>query len=156
MYLSQDPIGLAGSLKLYFYVENPNDLIDPLGLKGCYADSKSELYAENIIKRHGGVKQKEGYYVFPNRRSARQAASEIAGDLESNPSTIRKSDYRGGPKEWESSRKKIGMQSNDKSAGWRDDSIGHDFKGEDKIPPHVNVWNNSKGVFSNLHLIYSK
>lgn len=154
MYVSQDPIGLAGSLKLYSYLEDPNYLIDPLGLKKCFADANARLYAEGIIKRNGGVKLKEGHYVFPNRRSARQAASEIAGDLGSNPATIRKKDYRGGPRGWESSNGKIGMQNNDKSSGWRDDSPGHNFGGGDKIPAHVNAWNSKKGVYDNLHLIY--
>lgn len=33
-YLSQDPIGLDGGMKLYAYVKNTVKLIDPLGLEG--------------------------------------------------------------------------------------------------------------------------
>jgi len=34
-YLSEDPIGLAGGLAQYGYVENPTDWFDPFGLKKC-------------------------------------------------------------------------------------------------------------------------
>jgi RHS repeat-associated protein len=33
MYLSQDPIGLAGGFTLYNYVHNPNTWVD--GFPGC-------------------------------------------------------------------------------------------------------------------------
>ncbi|HVI43355.1 MAG TPA: DUF6531 domain-containing protein [Chitinophaga sp.] len=155
MYISQDPIKTNGGLRFYSYVEDPNTLIDSLGLKSCFADDKAEAYAEKIIGKHGGIKLSDGHYTFPNRRAARQAASEIAGDLGSNPTVIRKKDFRGGPRGWEKSEGRIGVQKSDKSAGWRDDSPGHDF-GNEKIPPHVNAWNEDKGVFSNLHLIYGE
>lgn len=162
-YVSQDPIRLnAAKLNLASYPSDPLAWCDPLGLKDCFVDSKARSYAEGIIQKHGGKKISEGHYKFPNRRSARQAASEIAGDLGSEAVTIRKKDFRGGPRGWESSNAKIGKQKPDKSAGWRDDSPGHDFRkknsrGElegENIGPHVNAWNKDKGVNDNLHLLY--
>ena len=38
MYVSQDPIGLAGGIRLYGYVKDTNTWIDSLGLKGCYLE----------------------------------------------------------------------------------------------------------------------
>jgi RHS repeat-associated protein len=154
-YVSQDPIRLgAGKLSLYTYVNDTNKFVDVLGLKACFDNADAERYAEDIIRRHGGTKLKDGHYRMPNRRAARQAASEIAGDLGSEASTVRKRDYRGGPRTWGDSDGRIGAQSRDKSSGWRDDSPGHDFGDGDVIGPHVNAWNNSKGVNSNLHLLY--
>ena len=37
---------------------------------------------------------------MPNRRAARQAASELSGNLGSNPKVIRKSEFEGGPYGW--------------------------------------------------------
>ncbi|PQL93813.1 RHS repeat-associated core domain-containing protein [Apibacter adventoris] len=36
MYISQDPIGLAGNLNLYAYVHDSNTQVDPFGLTGTY------------------------------------------------------------------------------------------------------------------------
>ncbi|MGI4736996.1 MAG: RHS repeat-associated core domain-containing protein [Janthinobacterium lividum] len=38
IYLSQDPIGLQGGMRLYGYVGNPNYWVDPLGLAGYRTD----------------------------------------------------------------------------------------------------------------------
>jgi len=40
MYLSPDPIGLAGGLRPHSYVHNPTSWIDPLGLASCSTQSK--------------------------------------------------------------------------------------------------------------------
>jgi uncharacterized protein RhaS with RHS repeats len=36
MYVSQDPIGLLGGIKIYAYVPNPLTWTDSLGLNGCH------------------------------------------------------------------------------------------------------------------------
>ena len=137
-------------------LKNPTKLVDTLGLKPCFQDADAEKYAEGIIKKHGGVKVKDGHYRFPNRRSAKQAASEIAGDLGIDPQKTRKKDYWGGPKSWKDSDTVIGKKSRDGTSGWRDDSPGHFFgkNHPDNAGPHVNAWNESKGVHDNLHLLY--
>ncbi|MFK3970684.1 hypothetical protein ACI2KS_08120 [Pseudomonas sp. NPDC087358] len=93
----------------------------------------------------------ENRYKLPNRRAARQATSEIAGNLSSSPATPRKPDFRGGPRSWQKSKAKNGVRNQDKSSGWRDDELGHPEFG---AGPHVNAWNNEKGIFDNLHLDY--
>lgn len=40
MYLSQDPIGLAGGMRLYGYVRDTNFWIDPFGLTGCTTEKR--------------------------------------------------------------------------------------------------------------------
>jgi RHS repeat-associated protein len=150
-FTTPDPIGLAGGLNLYQYAPNPIGWIDPLGWKPCFRDAKAQAHAESIIKRHGGVAAGENRYKMPNRRAARQAASEIAGNLGSEPRRIKKSDFRGGPSSWKNSQDKIGMQNKSETSGWRDDSPGHPTLG---AGPHVNAWNNEKGITSNLHLDY--
>ena len=42
MYVSQDPIGLAGGMRLYGYIQNTNYGMDVLGLKGCYLKEAEE------------------------------------------------------------------------------------------------------------------
>ncbi len=96
------------------------------------------------IARHGG-REVDGGYMFPNRRAARAAASEVAGDLGSTPATTRKSDFRGGPWSWRDSPGVIGKQNQPgkaSSRGWRDDPIGHP---RHDMGPHVNVWNDGWG-----------
>ena len=51
-----------------------------------------------------GGRSVEGGYAFANRRAARQAASELAGDLGSGRTIIRKMDFRGGPRSWSNSK----------------------------------------------------
>jgi RHS repeat-associated protein len=150
-FTTPDPIGLAGGLNLYQYAPNPVGWVDPLGWKPCFRDAKAQTHAESIIKRHGGVAAGENRYKMPNRRAARQAASEIAGDLGSAPRRIKKSSFRGGPSSWKNSQDKIGMTSKRETSGWRDDSPGHPTLG---AGPHVNAWNAEKGITSNLHLDY--
>ncbi|WMJ71871.1 RHS repeat-associated core domain-containing protein [Cytophagaceae bacterium ABcell3] len=153
MYVSQDPIRIWGGMNVFSYVSDPNCLIDQFAHKDCFANDQATKWAEEIIGKHGGFKLKDGHYQMPNRRAARQAASEIAGNLGNNPIRVTKGDFRGGPRTWKDNPTKIGQYSQDKSSGWRDDVLGHDF-GSDKIGSHVNAWNNEKGVFDNLHLLY--
>ena len=154
-YISRDPVGLAGgNPTLYGYVGDVNSMTDVFGLKECFACEKARNFAEDIITKFGGRKVKEGHYQMPSRKSARQAASEIAGNLGNNPTKVTKADFRGGPRSWRNNQSKIGQYSQNKKSGWRDDILGHDFGGGDKIGSHVNAWNESKGVFDNLHLLY--
>ncbi len=41
-YLSEDPIGLAGGIRPYAYVEDPTGWLDPLGLKSCKVDKNTK------------------------------------------------------------------------------------------------------------------
>jgi hypothetical protein len=98
--------------------------------------------------------------MFPNRRSARSAASEIAGDLSSDPSTFRASDYRGAPRGTNpnmimgrNNSNPADPIDNHGTAGWRDDQWGHDFGKGNSVGPHVNAWNEGKGI-ENSHLYY--
>jgi RHS repeat-associated protein len=150
-FTTPDPIGLAGGINLYQYAPNPVGWVDPLGWKPCFRDTKAQAHAESIIKRHGGVTAGENRYKMPNRRAARQAASEIAGNLGSRPLPITKAEFRGGPPSWKNSQGRIGMKNQSETSGWRDDSPGHPQLG---AGPHVNAWNNEQGITSNLHLDY--
>ncbi|ORF39964.1 hypothetical protein [Snodgrassella alvi] len=120
-------------------------------MKSCFTNAKAQSNAEKIIEKHGGIKTGENRYQMPNRRTARQAASELSGNLGSDPKVIRKSEFKGGPYSWKNSNGKIGMKSADGNNGWRDDVLGHPHLG---AGPHVNVWNKSKGISHNLHLDY--
>ncbi len=100
---------------------------------------------KEAIQRNGGKSlDKEGYYQFPNRQSARQAASEIAGDLGSDPVILRVKNYRGVPRNLSNSNTVMGRRSSrtmptgGSVSGWRDDFLGHDRFG---AGPHVNAWN---------------
>jgi len=107
---------------------------------------------EAAVLRHGGEAVENGY-MFPTRRAARQAASEISGDLGSATEAIRASDFRGGPRWMENSDQVIGRSSADGLTGWRDDFLGHTFRDGMQLGPHVNVW--ASGIDSSLpHLFY--
>jgi RHS repeat-associated protein len=142
-YLTPDPLGLAPSPNPHTYVRNPQAEIDPLGLQGCNV--------AQVAARHGGQPVDQGY-KFPTRRAARQAASEIAGDLGSRPRAIRASDFRGGPYWMKGSSMVIGRESFDGSSGWRDDFLGHTFGDGVTMGPHVNIW--GPGINDGIHLFY--
>jgi RHS repeat-associated protein len=150
-FTTPDPIGLLGGLNLYQYAPNPVGWVDPWGWKPCFRDANAQNHAESIIKRHGGVAAGDNRYKMPNRRAARQVASEIAGNLGSKPITITKSEFREGPPSWKNSEVRIGRKNRAETSGWRDDSPGHPKLG---TGPHLNAWNNEKGITANLHLDY--
>jgi hypothetical protein len=104
-----------------------------------------------IAAKHGGVADDQGYQ-FGSRRAARQAASEIVGDLGSRAQAIRASDFRGGPYWMKESNMVIGRSSFDGAAGWRDDFLGHVFSDGASIGRHVNVW--GPGIPDGIHLFY--
>jgi hypothetical protein len=56
---------------------------------------------EKVVHKYGGqLLEEEGHTVFSNRPSARQAASEIAGNLGGNPKTISLKQYDATDKKW--------------------------------------------------------
>ena len=78
-YISQDPIGIEGGLALYSYVPDPFTWIDPWGLTSC--DSTAQKRFDAAVTRHGGAVLSPQSALFPNRRFARQAASEVVGNM---------------------------------------------------------------------------
>lgn len=101
-----------------------------------------------MVTRNGG-QIVEGGAQFANRRSARQAASEMAGNLWSDVQAIRMKDFKQANVPWtlKDSNRVIGRQSSDGSIGWRDDFLGHP---QFNMGPHVNVWKDGTG----LHFFY--
>ncbi|WP_228147195.1 RHS repeat-associated core domain-containing protein [Acinetobacter sp. ANC 3832] len=157
-FISKDPIGLLGGNNNYQYTQNPIDWMDPLGLSACKLNKKVNVDA--IVKKYGGKHITSDYYEMPSHKAAKQAASEIAGNLSSAPKTTRRQDYRGGPRTWSNSNGVIGKNSggDNPCSGWRDDSPGHSFNdknGKTEIPSHLNAWNKLGGV-ENVHLLYKK
>jgi RHS repeat-associated protein len=168
-YTSPDPLGLEPAPNHHAYVSNPLSRLDPLGLKDFLSDAgRARLRA--VAARHGGIELPDGEhgignFQFPSRRAARQAASEIAGDLGSTPRPFRVEDYKGAPKMIKSKQinpKSIMGMNNGKpsvkkenhgTAGWRDDEWGHSYSDGDKVGPHVNAWNDAAGI-GNSHLYY--
>ena len=164
-YTTPDPLGLDPAPNHHGYVANPVSHLDPLGLRDFLSD-QGRQYLRQVAARHGGVELPDsnhgiGNFMFPNRRSARAAASEVAGDLGSNPSAFRASDYRGAPR-GTNPNKVMGQNNSDPAdpidnhgtAGWRDDQWGHDFGDGNKVGPHVNAWNDKLGI-GNSHLYYA-
>ncbi|WP_460185705.1 polymorphic toxin-type HINT domain-containing protein [Thermopirellula anaerolimosa] len=93
--------------------------------------------ADAAARRHGGIRLEEkGHYRFPSRRAARQAASEIAGNMGRNVEPIHLKDFRGVPPQMKNSMRVIGRSSKDGSVWWRDDFLGHPRFG---AGPHINV-----------------
>ncbi len=81
--------------------------------------------AQNAANRYGAVDLGNGWFRYPSRRLAQQAASEIADDLGPAARAIRASEFRGGPYWMRNSRRVIGRQSADGLLGWRNDFLGH-------------------------------
>jgi len=52
-YLTQDPIGLGGSINLYRYARNPTSWIDPLGLTTCSGLPIKNNSARKLLKARG-------------------------------------------------------------------------------------------------------
>jgi hypothetical protein len=139
-----------------------------LALPRSLGAARHPLFArlEAVLKRYG-ASEKKGGYLFPSRRAARQAASEILGDLGGSPKVMRLRDFEGLPDRFEALARKqksslldsiIGRQRPDGSAGWRDDFLGHVFKDKNTgetiiLPPHVNIWDKQLGF--ETHLFYS-
>ncbi len=105
--------------------------------------------ARSAAQRNGGRELAGDRFAFPTREAARQAASELAGNLGPGTQAIRLSEFRGGPWWTKNSNRVIGRQSADGSAGWRDDFLGHHSGFE--AGPHVNVWGPGGAQF---HLFY--
>ena len=99
-----------------------------------------------VISRYGG-ELVEGGVRFSSRRVARQAASEIAGDMGSAARAIRASEFRGAPHGWRASERVIGRRSANGRVLWRDDVLGHP---QFEMEPHINVEVDGIG----LHLFY--
>lgn len=127
------------------------------GAPECDPNSRSigqgKRSVDEIAKKHDG-EPTDGGYKFPSKKKAKKAASEISGDLGSEVKKVRRKDYkdkRNTYKDKESNRV-IGKESADKKAGYRDDSIGHEFDER----PHINAWSESTGTTKrkNAHLYY--
>ena len=150
-FTTQDPISLGGGLNLYQYAPNPVQWVDPLGLAGCPERDKR---VQHIIEKYGGKKREDGGFDMPNKKSAKQAASEISGDLGSLPQKVRRKDYSDELNDFydKKSDRVIGKISSDKKAGYYDHSIGHRFDRR----PHINVWSDKYGATAkdNFHLYY--
>ena len=101
-------------------------------------NTRCDELLQGAVTRNGDEALREaGHFRFPNRRAARQAASELAGDLGVDVETIRLSEFRGLPWNLRDSTRVTGRQTRDNSVGWRDDFLGHERFG---AGPHVNVW----------------
>ena len=150
-YISHDPIGLLGGFNPYGYVFNPSGWIDPLGLAGCPEMDKK---VQHIAEKYGGVKLEDGGFQMPNRKAAKQAASEIAGNMGSDPVKVRRKDYSDVDNTYQQkqSNRVIGKKSQDGSTGYYDHSMGHHFDRR----PHLNVWSDKYGATAkdNFHLYY--
>jgi RHS repeat-associated protein len=138
--------------------------LDPLGLRDFLSDDGRQILRQ-IAARNGGVELPDsshgiGNFMFPNRRAARAAASEVAGDFGGRPKPITASSYRGAPR-GTNPDKLMGQSNADPAnefdnhgtAGWRDDQWGHNFGDGNKVGPHVNAWNDAHGI-GNSHLYY--
>ncbi|MBO9690462.1 hypothetical protein [Chryseobacterium sp.] len=116
---------------------------------------------DKIAKKYGGEKIGENRYKFTDKNSAKKAASEISGDLGSDPITIRRKDYIDEMNTYKNnnSNRKIGkhsskLDSNKKpTSGYHDHEIGHSRFG---APKHFNAWSESSGTYysDNVHLYY--
>jgi RHS repeat-associated protein len=65
-YITQDPIGLNGGMNLYGYVNDPNQWIDPLGLRTAALRTNTTLYRQQPLT---GVNTSLGYQPAPVYRA---------------------------------------------------------------------------------------
>ncbi|WP_045389948.1 hypothetical protein [Vibrio rotiferianus] len=86
-----------------------------MGLAGC---PERDERVRHIAEKHGGKKLDDGGYKMPNKRAAKNAASEIAGDLGSDASKVRRKDYTdiSNTHKQNRSERVIGKISSDKSS----------------------------------------
>jgi hypothetical protein len=113
------------------------------------ANKTGDCNIDTIVKRNGGQKldNTTDYYFFPSRRAARQAASEIAGNMGRDVKKLIKKDYTEVLKYKTNAKNIYGVESMDGKIQIRDDYLGHSAFG---LPRHVNVEKNGR----NFHLFY--
>jgi hypothetical protein len=128
----------------------------------CAAAAKGSL--EEIIARNGGTKDaghaNPNAYQFPSKSAAKQAASEISGNLGANPTKIPLSAYSEPTLPWSSASGKntIGKHSQALDsfgkpvAGYHDHFAGHSAFGETQ--GHFNAWGRFGDYKNTIHLFY--
>ena len=121
---------------------------------------------DDIAAKYGGTRidgdSNPNAFMFPSKRSAKQAASEIAGNLGSSPTKVLQSSYRESKLSWfaAKSKKIIGKHSNqldefgNPSAGFHDHFLGHSAFNEPRA--HINAWGRFGDFKDNIHLFYPK
>ncbi|WP_284285653.1 RHS repeat-associated core domain-containing protein, partial [Marinibactrum halimedae] len=157
-FTTQDPIGLIGGSNNYRYAPNPVQWIDPFGLS-CKEVEAMQNRVADAVARHGGV-EVEGGYAFPSKKAAKQAASEILGDMGSDPDILTMDTYGeinglNNPYRDKKKVKQYGLVNQSQTKRIRDDFMGHPAFGENR--PHFNVegWKSSGGKPDvNVHLFY--
>lgn len=148
-FINQDPIGLLGGMNNYQYVPNPTGWVDPLGLfcKEQINKSVDRNRGRKIILKDGSIE-----YHFKSRKDAIQAASEILGDMGSQPKkrTIAES-YKEPdklPYRLRESSRIYEVSDSGRTKRYRDDLLGHHYDSR----PHLNVEDFKTG--ENLHFYY--
>ena len=159
-FVNQDPVGLLGGVNNYQYAPNPVGWIDPLGFS-CKEVEAMENRVAGAVARHGGV-EVEGGYAFPSKKAAKKAASEILGDMGSNPRSLTMDRYGeinglNNPYRDKKKLKQYGLQNESGTKRMRDDFLGHPKFDENR--PHFNVegWSSSGAEGKpdvNVHLFY--
>jgi hypothetical protein len=132
--VSATPIEYTG----FLYNLETTEHVYRVGSLGTLVHNSCVDRAAASAQRHGGqALETANHFRYPSRQAARQAASEIAGNMGRETRAIRLNDFRGAPPQMSASNRVIGRQSADGSIGWRDDFLGHPRFG---AGPHVNVW----------------
>ena len=119
---------------------------------------------DEIIEAHGGSRIADDAnplaFSFPSKRAAKQAASEISGNLGRNPEKVLQSSYREPTLSWsaQQSKRVIGKHSQaldefgNPIAGFHDHFAGHSAFGETR--GHINAWGRFGNYKDNIHLFY--
>jgi len=117
LFVTQDPIGLAGGLNNYQYVPNPTGWVDPLGLTCSEIDYENHIFNGevkpngNVVGGHstatGKVKVIPGTKSLPNAQGVYKAKIEVPDPL--NPSQYLPKTNNGGystmfPDSWNAER----------------------------------------------------